>query len=400
MHEFFPLLIVGAIIGVFAAIFLFAYIFMKDKKEAIGFDRNMKDSEIIRRLMKYAKPYTKHFVLVLVLMIFSIAHEIISPLIIGDLIKTVGGDGGFTLAYLYTTIAIYAAILVVSLICSYVQALILQRVGQRIVSSIREDLFDHIQNLSHNQLHKIPVGTLVTRVTNDTNAISITFTNIMVNLVKNCFIIIGVLGAMLALNYMLTLMILCFVPFVVLFTFVFRKFSRRAHRKVKDGTTDINIFLSENLSGMKIIQIFNREERKKAEFEEKNQKLRRAKMGQIFVFGIFRPMVYMLYISSVLCLFYLGARGYIYKTEFLGQIIDAGVIVSFYAFISKFFNPIQNLAEQFNRLQATFASAEKIYKIFDIVPEVVDDPVDPTKATVSPAFTLKETSFNTHSFST
>ncbi len=374
MHEFFPLLIVGAIIGVFAAIFLFAYIFMKDKKEAIGFDRNMKDSEIIRRLMKYAKPYTKHFVLVLVLMIFSIAHEIISPLIIGDLINTVGGDGGFTLPYLYSTIAIYAAILVVSLICSYIQALILQKVGQRIVSSIREDLFDHIQNLSHNQLHKIPVGTLVTRVTNDTNAISITFTNIMVNLVKNCFIIIGVLGAMLALNYMLTLMILCFVPFVVLFTFVFRKFSRRAHRKVKDGTTDINIFLSENLSGMKIIQIFNREERKKAEFEEKNQKLRRAKMGQIFVFGIFRPMVYMLYISSVLCLFYLGARGYIYKTEFLGQIIDAGVIVSFYAFISKFFNPIQNLAEQFNRLQATFASAEKIYKIFDIVPEVVDEP--------------------------
>jgi len=374
MYEFFPLLIVGAIIGVFAAIFLFAYIFMKDKKEAIGFDRNMKDSEIIRRLMKYAKPYVKHFVLVLVLMIFSIAHEIISPLIIGDLINTVGGEGGFELSYLYTTIAIYGAILIVSLICSYIQALILQRVGQRIVSNIREDLFDHIQNLSHNQLHKIPVGTLVTRVTNDTNAISITFTNIMVNLVKNCFIIIGVLGAMLALNYMLTLMILCFVPFVVLFTFVFRKFSRRAHRKVKDGTTDINIFLSENLSGMKIIQIFNREERKKAEFEEKNQRLRKAKMGQIFVFGIFRPMVYMLYISSVLCLFYLGSRGYIYQTEFLGQVIDAGVIVSFYTFISKFFNPIQNLAEQFNRLQATFASAEKIYKIFDITPEVVDEP--------------------------
>ena len=374
MYEFYPLLTVGAIIGVFAAIFLFAYIFMKDKKEAIGFDRNMKDSEIIRRLMIYAKPYAKHFILVLVLMLFSIAHEIVSPIILGDLIKTVSSESGFELSYLYTTIAIYGAILIVSLVCSYVQALVLQRVGQRIVSNIREDLFDHIQSLSHDQLNKIPVGTLVTRVTNDTNAISITFTNIMVNLVKNCFIIIGVLGAMLMLNYMLTLMILCFVPFVVLFTFVFRKFSRRAHRKVKDGTTDINIFLSENLSGMKIIQIFNREERKKEEFEQKNQKLSRAKMGQIFVFGIFRPMVYMLYISSILCLFYLGSRGYINKTEFLGQMIDAGVIVSFYAFISKFFNPIQNLAEQFNRLQATFASAEKIYKIFDIVPEVVDEP--------------------------
>jgi ATP-binding cassette subfamily B protein len=179
---------------------------------------------------------------------------------------------------------------------------------------------------------------------------------------------------MLLLNYMLTLMILCFVPFVALFTVIFRKFSRRAHRKVKDGTTDINIFLSENLSGMKIIQIFNREERKQQTFEEKNITLRRAKLGQMFVFGIFRPMVYMLYISSVLCLFYLGARGYIDNWSFLGQVVTSGVIVSFYSYINKFFNPIQNLAEQFNRLQAAFASAEKIFTIFDIVPEVVDEP--------------------------
>ena len=373
MYEFYPLLVVGAIISLFATAFILAYVFMKDKKEAIGFDRDMKDSEIIRRLLKYAKPYVGRFVIVLVLMILSIAHEIISPLILGELTDTVGSEGGFELSYIYKTIAIYVTILVVSLISTYAQSLILQRTGQRIVSNIREDLFAHIESLSHDQLNKIPVGTLVTRVTNDTNAISITFTNIMVNLIKNCFIIIGVLTAMLMLNYMLTLMILCFVPFVVIFTVIFRKFSRRAHRKVKDGTTDINIFLSENLSGMKIIQIFNREERKMTEFEEKNRRLGKAKFGQIFVFGIFRPMVYMLYISSVLCLFYLGARGYITDTKFLGQAIDAGVIVSFYLFISKFFNPIQNLAEQFNRLQATFASSEKIYKILDIVPEVVDE---------------------------
>ncbi len=374
MYEFYPLLIVGAIISVFATAFILAYAFMKDKKEAIGFDRNMKDSEIIRRLLVYARPYAKSFILVLILMIFSIAHEIISPLILGELINTLGGEEGFELNYLFSTIAVYAVILTVSLVCTYIQSIILQKTGQRIVSNIREDLFDHIQGLSHDQLNKIPVGTLVTRVTNDTNAISITFTNIIVNLVKNCFIIVGVLTAMLLLNYMLTLMILCFVPFVVLFTIIFRKFSRRAHRRVKDGTTDINIFLSENLSGIKIIQIFNREERKKAEFDEKNQRLGRAKFGQMFVFGIFRPMVYMLYISSILCLFYLGARGYINNVEFLGQVIDAGVVVSFYSYISKFFNPIQNLAEQFNRLQATFASAEKIYKVFDIVPEVVDEP--------------------------
>ena len=179
---------------------------------------------------------------------------------------------------------------------------------------------------------------------------------------------------MLLLNYMLTLVVLCFVPFVVLFTVIFRKFSRRAHRQVKDGTTDINIFLSENLSGMKIIQIFNREERKKAEFDEKNKKLGKAKLGLMMVFGIFRPMVYMLYISSILCLFYFGARGHLEGWVFLGQIIEVRVIVAFYSYINKFFTPIQNLAEQFNRLQATFASAEKIYKIFDIQPEVVDEP--------------------------
>ena len=373
-NQFYPIIICGAIISVFAIIFIIAFATMKDKKEAIGFDRNMKDSIIIKRLLKYAKPYIPQFIIVLILMIFSIAHEIISPIIMGNLIETVGREGGFELKQLYVSILTYASILIVSLISTYFQAIILQKTGQRMVSNIREDLFEHIQGLSHNQLNKIPVGTLVTRVTNDTDAISTTFTGVLVNLVKNVFIVIGVLGAMLTLNYMLTLIVLCFVPFVILFTVIFRKFSRRAHRRVKDGTTDINIFLSENLSGMKIIQIFNRENRKMGEFEEKNQRLGKAKMGQMFVFGIFRPMVYMLYISSVLCLFYFGARGYLNNTTFLGQAISVHVIVSFYQYINKFFNPIQNLAEQFNRLQACFASAEKIYKIFDIIPEVVDEP--------------------------
>ena len=374
MHEWYPILILGAIIGVFTAIFVFAYVFMKDKKEAVGFDRNMKDGEIIKRLLVYAKPYTKSFIVVFVLMIVSIAHEIISPLIMGNLVETIGNKDGFELSYLFYAIITYVIILVVSLISTYVQSIILQKTGQRIVSNMREDLYEHISSLSHDQLNKIPVGTLVTRVTNDTNSISITFTNIIVNLLKNCFIILGVLAAMLMLNYMLTLMVLCFVPFVVIFAFVFRKFSRKAHRKVKNGTTDINIFLSENLSGMKIIQIFNREQRKKDTFEEKNRTLKKAKLGQMFVFGIFRPMVYMLYISSVLCLFYLGARGYIEDWSFLGQTITSGIIVSFYSYINKFFNPIQNLAEQFNRLQAAFASAEKIFTILDIKPEVVDEP--------------------------
>jgi ATP-binding cassette subfamily B protein len=164
------------------------------------------------------------------------------------------------------------------------------------------------------------------------------------------------------------------VPFIVLFTVIFRKFSRRAYRRVKDGTTDINTYLSENLSGIKITQIFNREEQKMKDFTDKSRKLARSKQNQIFVFGIFRPVVYMLYISSVLCLLYLGGRGYIRDTEFLGQVLTSGTIVTFYMFISKFYNPIQSLAEQFNWLQSAFASAEKIFTILDMKPIVVDEP--------------------------
>ena len=371
MYEYYPLLVVGAVIGVFSIIFVLAYAFMKNKKEAIGFDRTMKDSEITARLLKYAKPYILNFVIVGLVMIFSIAYNIVSPLMIGQIEEMIKAD--FELPSLFAYIAVYAAIIVVSLICTYAQAIILQKTGQKIISKIREDLFVHIESLSHNQIHHIPVGKLVTRVTNDTNAISMMFTNIIVNLVKNVFIVIGVLIAMLCLNYMLTLMILCFVPFIVLFTLIFRKFSRRAYRKVKDGTTDINTFLSENLSGMKIIQIFNREERKMAEFDDKNNKLGKSKNQQILVFGIFRPIVYMLFISSELCLLYLGGKGYIDNFSFMGQTVTSGVLVTFYMYISEFFNPIQSLAEQFNWLQSAFASAEKIFTIFDMKPEVVDD---------------------------
>lgn len=372
MREYYPLLIIGAVIGVISAIFVSAYLFMKNKKEMIGFDRNMKDSELMLRLARYARPYIGSFLIVGLLMLVSIAYDILSPIIIGMIEERV--KDAFELSWLMKYVALYSGILIVSLVCTYFQSIILQRTGQRIMSVIREELFDHIESLSHEQLTHIPVGTLVTRVTNDTNAISITFTNILVNLFKNVFIIVGVLTAMLCLNYELTLMLLCFVPFILLFTVIFRKFSRRAHRLVKDGTTDINIFLSENLSGIKVTQIFNREARKLSEFEQRNKKLARAKRQQILVFGIFRPMVYLLYISSVLCLFYLGGRSYIKNTVFLGKAITGGTIVTFYMYLSKFFNPIQTLAEQFHRLQSAFASAEKIFTVLDIEPKLTDSP--------------------------
>ena len=372
MPDFWPILFSGALVGVFTIIFGIAYLKIRKEKAAIGFDRNVPDSEIIRRLSKYIKPYWKSFVLVLFIMILSIAYELISPRIVGYIEAMVVGE--FTMPKLLGAVAVYAGVLVVSLVSTYLQSIILQKVGQQILSNLRLDVFTHIESLSHEQLTQIPVGKLVTRVTNDTNAISMMFTNVLVQLFKNAFIVIGVLMAMLLLNYQLTLMVLCFVPFVVLFTVIFRKFARKVYRKVKDGTTDINTFLSENLSGIKITQVFNREDRKMEEFRTKSNALRIAKRNQIFVNGVFRPMVYMLYITSVMCLFYLGAKGHLSGNAFLGQVITGDIVVMFYMYISRFFNPIQNLAEQFNTLQSAFASAEKIFSILDMKPIVVDEP--------------------------
>ena len=293
-----PLLLVGAVIGTVTALLVLAYALVKDKKETMGFERTMGDGEILRRLAGYARPYLSKFVLVLFLMIFSIAYDIISPLIVGSLEELVAGD--FALPQLFAGVAVYAGVLVFSMVSTYLQAVILQRVGQRIISDLREDLFTHIESLSHEQLNEIPVGKLVTRVTNDTNAISMMFTNLLVNLAKNAFVILGILVAMLCLNYELTLMVLCFVPFIVIFTVIFRKFSRRAYRQ--------------------------------------------------------------------------GGMGHLNGVSFLGQTITGGTIVTFYMYISKFFTPIQNLAEQFNWLQSALASSEKVFSIMDIEPKMVDAP--------------------------
>ena len=248
MNEFLPVLIAGAIIGCFAMVFIIAYLVYRNKLNEINESRNMTDGEIMRRIGKYAKPYWKQFVLVFFILLFAIAYDLISPMIIGEIEDTVKDQ--FELSYLFTLVAVYAGILLISVGSTYVQTMVLERIGQKILSALRMDLFCHIEQLSHDQHNNIPVGKLVTRVTNDTDAISYMFTKILVAMVKNSMVIFGVLGAMLMMNYGLTLMVLCFIPFLILFTVIFRKFSRKAHRTVSDCRTDVNTFLSEYLSGM------------------------------------------------------------------------------------------------------------------------------------------------------
>jgi len=372
MGDLFPVIIVGATIGVLSLIFTIAYFYVRSKKTVEDYDRKMTDGQLIRRLLGYAKPYAKEFAVVFLVMLLSIVYDLVSPVLVGDLIELIKTD--FLLKDLFVKVAVYAGILIVSMVSMYIQTMILQKVGQKILTDLREDVFTHIESLSHEQLNNIPVGKLVTRTTNDTNAISMMFTNVLVTMIKNFMVLFGVMGVMLIKNYAMTLVVLCFVPFVVLFTWIFQVFSRRAHRSVTDSRTDLNTFLSENLSGMKITQVFNQEENKMEAFLERSRKLQGAKFQRMGVFGVFRPLVYLLHISCVLCLLYLGGSSYINGTTFLGQTIVSGTVVTFYLFATKFFNPIQTLSEHFDTLQSAFASAEKIFRVLDMVPEVVDAP--------------------------
>ena len=371
MAEYLPILIVTGVMLVFAVVFVTAAILM-GKDKASKQERFMKDGELIRRLLPYAKPYWKSFLLALVITMVSLTYDLMSPYMIGNIEELVK-QAGFTMSALISRVVVYAGILIVAMICTYFQSIILQKTGQKILSGLRLSVFSHIEQLSHNQLNQIPTGKLVTRVTNDTNAISMMFTNVLVNMTKQVLVLVGVLVAMFLLNPGLTLVMLIFVPFVLLYTVLFRRFSRRAHRQVTDARTNINTFLSENLSGMKITQIFNREEEKMQVFLKKSRHFAKTKQERIFVFGIFRPLVYMTYISTVMALFYFSGRSYIEGSALLGQVVTSGLVVSFYMYASKFFNPIQTMAEQFDILQSAFASAEKIFSVMDMVPEVVDD---------------------------
>ena len=326
-----------------------------------------------KRLFKYMKPYIWRYVLALVLMAVIVGIDILSPLLISLSLKELGNEViNFDKVVMYFVVCL--ALTLVMYVFQFAQTMLLHYTGQKIVYKIREDVFVHIQSLSHHQFNEIPVGTLVTRDTSDINVLFQLYTNVIVNLLKNVATIIGVFVAMMLLNAKLALIVLAILPIILVLTIVFRKYSRRAHRHVRTEVSNMNAFLSENISGMKITQIFNQEEKKYNEFKEANMRLRKSSFKEIFTFGIFRPSVYLVYILTVILIIYVGSNEAIDVTLLgMGVAITFDELYAFYQYISKFFNPIQMLADQYNTLQSAYAAAEKIFSVLDIVPEVVDD---------------------------
>lgn len=333
----------------------------------------MKDKKMFRRILRYMKPYWLNYTLALVLTGIVVLCDILNPVVIGQSLKEIGADQiNFNKVILLFVAGIVLA--VVQSVIQYFQTMLLQHTGQNIVYKMRKEVFCHIQSLSHNQFNNIPVGTLVTRVSSDINVLFQLYTNVLVNIIKCVATMIGVLIAMFLLNVKLALIILCVFPIILTLTICFRFFLRKIHRNVRTEVSNMNAFLSENISGMKVTQIFNQEEKKYNEFKTVNTRLKKASLKEIFTFGIFRPSVYLIYILTVIFILYTGSNDVI-NAAFgtLTVCITYDALYTFYNLISKFFNPIQTLADQYNTLQSSFAAAEKIFTILDIEPEIKDE---------------------------
>ena len=327
------------------------------------------------RLIAYMKPYAHWVIFALLLVLGLTAFDLYRPMLVGDAIDAFGANGDYDV--IIATAIKYAVVLALSFAFNIAQTWILQKTGQNIILQIRKDLYRHIQSLGSRYFDITPVGKLVTRVTNDVEALNEMYSGILVQLFRNIVKIVGLAGVMLVLDVRLAAISFVLMPLVIGLTVLCQKIARNIYRLYRTRLTDINTFLSEHLSGMKIIQIFGRQERKFEEFHDKNTKLYKAFYREMLMYAVFRPLIYILSILSLMIVLWFGSR------NVFDEIISVGTLYIFSNYIRSFFDPIQELAEQFSTLQSSIASAEKIFTVMDedeFIPEV-KNPKQPDKIT-------------------
>lgn len=321
------------------------------------------------RLLGYAKGHTGWLALAFVIILTVVGLELYQPVIIGmavdDFITVAAGTGQGGMQVVWLGL-MYLMTVAAACTLNYCQAMILAKTGQKIIYNIRMDVFEHICTLSLKFFNNNPIGRLVTRVTNDTETLNEMYTSVIVNIFKSVFILLGVIATMLSYNVRLSLMTFAVIPFIVVFTFVYRKFSRRIYRNIRGRISALNAFISEHLSGMKIVQVFAAEDKIFDKFKKENEDLKKAHMGQIKAFSVYSPTSYLLNISALALLMWFGGSMVLEGT------ITIGTIVVFQRYIGKFFEPVQQLAEQFDIIQSAMAASERIFGIMDEVPDITD----------------------------
>ena len=329
------------------------------------------DRKILVRFYAYLKPHLGTFILAFVLMILGTFTGIILPLASGlaiDQMQNPSLDLSDKLWILGIGTGVLLLVSAFSTYVSYLQNIMLQTVGQKITDDIRQQVFDHINTLSIGQINSLPVGKLVTRATNDPGNISDMFTNTLVNVIRGVLTLVIIAGILISIQPMMALITFATIPLILIASQVYRRASRGAYRKVRNQISEMNAFLSEHLSGMKIIHIFNQEKKVKRTFQTINRELKANSIKEMYTFAVYRPILYLLSMVATLLAIYFGV------VNVLSGVITIGLFVSFYVYIGQFFEPIQQISEQLNTLQSSFASAEKIFDVLDTKPLIEDAP--------------------------
>ncbi|MBR3494991.1 MAG: ABC transporter ATP-binding protein [Clostridia bacterium] len=327
--------------------------------------------------MRYMKSHWKTLLLCFGLVLAVTGLDLSRPVLIGNAIdRYITGEGVAAIppevrfAGILKAAALYVAVLVVLFLCNRAQFWLMQRTGQRIICQIREEIFAHVESLTMRFFDITPVGKIVTRLTNDVDAINDVFANSLVQLFKNSVKMVGLVVIMSLLNLRLTGYALVLVPLVAVLTVLFRKLSRQAFQITRSRLSDLNTYLSEHLSGMRVIQLFNRERQKYEEFEGKNGGLYRAGFRELMINATFRPILYFISVVALILLMDQGGG------EVLRGSLSIGTLYIFINYMDNLFQPIQELAEQFANLQNAIASAEKIFTLLDTKP-LLTDPEEP-----------------------
>ena len=337
------------------------------------------EGNAVLRMLSYLKPHWKIMVVCLALVLALTGLELYKPIITGDAIDLyIAGDyaPGEAVRERFTGVLLaavkYIGVLAALCVCTNRIQILLQKVGQSIIYEMRRELFEHIESLSMRFFDLTPVGKTVTRVTNDVEAVHELYASILVKLFRNIVKIFGLVVVMLARDTRMALLSFVMVPVVIALTVGFRTLARRAYQVSKTRVTALNTFLSENLSGMKIIQIFNREERKYEEFSDRSEELYQAFRKEIMLGAVFRPTIVLSSVVAMAIVIAAGSQGVLAGT------VSFGTMYIFLQYIKTFFEPIQDLAEQLATLQSAVASAEKIFTLLDEKP-LIRDPEEPVR---------------------
>lgn len=324
------------------------------------------DRKLFRRLLRYGLPY-KHLIAGgIVLIILSSFLRIVGPYVTKLAIDDYIESSNFS--KLKILALIYIGVLAVNFLVSYVQAYITQLLGQKVMYDLRSDIFGHLQKLSFRFFDRNPVGRLMTRVTSDVQALNDMFTQGIVSIFGDIFLLAGIVIIMLTMNLRLALLTFTVIPVLFVFTMIFKRKVRAAFRLVRKWLAQINAFVQENITGMSIVQVFNREAKNYEIFKDINWQHTRAYIKMIFYYAVFYPAIELI---SAIALAIVLWQGGILKSVGL---TTYGALVAFIQYAQMFFMPISDLSEKYNVLQSAMASSERIFNLLDTKPEIVSPP--------------------------